>query len=246
MRTPHGIPHGATALNDQELAWAGEHGNAYNRRAPGSEEANYQLYGRIFGGIAGGLSGQFRPIDDVLELGAGTGANIRALSRLIPRARYTAVELNEEACAVIREHSPAAVVINRSVLEVDVEPAAYDLVLTKGLLIHIHPAKLSTVYRLIHRAARRWILLAEYYNPTRVGIPYRGQDNLLWKADFAGEMLDLFPDLRAVNYGFTWRRDRHPQDDITWFLLEKRGVVAPAPAEAATDVGEDPEGLNQC
>ncbi|NDB35890.1 MAG: pseudaminic acid biosynthesis-associated methylase, partial [Flavobacteriia bacterium] len=43
------------------------------------------------------------------------------------------------------------------------------------------------------------------------------------KRDFAGELLDTFPDLRLVDYGFAYKRDTSfPQDDITWFLLEKQ------------------------
>ena len=222
MRTPHGL-----LQNDQERAWRGEHGDAYNRRSPGNEEANYQLFRQIFGGIHGGLSGQFRPIDTVLELGAGTGANVRALSRVIPLARFDAVEVNAQACEVLMNSSPCSLVLNFSVL--DWKPdRAYDLVLSKGLLIHIAPEDLIQAYDTIHQAARRWILLAEYYNPTRVAIPYRGQNNLLWKADYAGEMLERYPDLHLVDYGFVYRRDRYPQDDITWFLLEKRPIEGAA------------------
>ena len=40
--------------------------------------------------------------------------------------------------------------------------------------------------------------------------------------NFAGEMLDRFRDLRLVDYGFVYHRDvNFPQDDITWFLMEK-------------------------
>jgi spore coat polysaccharide biosynthesis protein SpsF len=38
---------------------------------------------------------------------------------------------------------------------------------------------------------------------------------------FAGEIMDRFEDLILVDYGFTWHRDEFPQDDITWFLMEK-------------------------
>ena len=35
--------------------------------------------------------------------------------------------------------------------------------------------------------------------------------------------MDAYPELRLVNYGFAYHRDESfPQDDITWFLLEKR------------------------
>ena len=52
---------------------------------------------------------------------------------------------------------------------------------------------------------------------------YRGHSQRLFKRDFAGEMLDRFPDLTLVDYGFAYHRDANfPQDDTTWFLLEKR------------------------
>jgi len=44
----------------------------------------------------------------------------------------------------------------------------------------------------------------------------------LFKRDFAGEMLDRYPALKLLDYGFVYRRDPlFPQDDMTWFLLEK-------------------------
>jgi spore coat polysaccharide biosynthesis protein SpsF len=55
-----------------------------------------------------------------------------------------------------------------------------------------------------------------------VSIPYRGHEDRLFKRDFAGELLSRFGDLRLIDYGFVYHRDpKFPQDDITWFLLEK-------------------------
>jgi hypothetical protein len=35
-------------------------------------------------------------------------------------------------------------------------------------------------------------------------------------------MLDAYPDLKLLDYGFVYHRDpAHPQDDVTWFLIEK-------------------------
>jgi spore coat polysaccharide biosynthesis protein SpsF len=65
-------------------------------------------------------------------------------------------------------------------------------------------------------------MVCEYYNPTPVEVRYRGYDHALFKRDFAGELLDAFPQLSLVDYGFTWHRDTTaPLDDSTWFLLEK-------------------------
>jgi spore coat polysaccharide biosynthesis protein SpsF len=45
----------------------------------------------------------------------------------------------------------------------------------------------------------------------------------LFKRDFAGEMMDRYPDLKLLDYGFVYHRDpAFPDDDITWFLMEKK------------------------
>lgn len=39
-------------------------------------------------------------------------------------------------------------------------------------------------------------------------------------------MLDMFPDLKLVDYRFIYHRDPvFPRDDSTWFLLEKSGCA---------------------
>jgi spore coat polysaccharide biosynthesis protein SpsF len=91
------------------------------------------------------------------------------------------------------------------------------------LLIHIDPARLDDVYEKLYETAARYILIVEYYNPTPVAVTYHGNAEQLFKRDFAGEMLDRFPSLNLADYGFTYHRDSNfPQDDTTWFLLEKR------------------------
>ena len=71
-------------------------------------------------------------------------------------------------------------------------------------------------------SSKKYILICEYYNPSPTTISYRGHSDRLFKRDFAGEMLDKFSDLKLVDYGFSYHRDNSfPQDDITWFLLQK-------------------------
>ena len=98
-----------------------------------------------------------------------------------------------------------------------------DLVLIKGVLIHIHPNELQNVYKLLYKASRKYICIAEYYNPSPVEVKYRGHEGKLFKRDFAGEIMEQFSDLELIDYGFVYHRDSNfPQDDTTWFLLEKR------------------------
>ena len=98
-----------------------------------------------------------------------------------------------------------------------------ELSLIKGVLIHINPDLLQQVYEILYKLTKRYLFVAEYYNPTPVTVTYRGNKDKLFKRDFAGEIMDQYADLLLVDYGFTYHRDpAFPQDDITWFLLEKR------------------------
>lgn len=206
----------------QETQWAGEFGDAYHERAPGSEECNYQMLLKAFARAtkqAGGCQ-----VASVLELGAGTGAHLRAAAKLFRGAETMAVEINDSAIAALRARHPKGYqppnVWAGSIL--DFNPLRqHDLVMTKGFLIHIPPEHLPQVYDIIHAAAGHWILLAEYYNPRHVPITYRGAKDLLWKGDFAGDLLERHKDLRLADYGFVYHQDAYPQDDLTWMLLEK-------------------------
>jgi len=64
--------------------------------------------------------------------------------------------------------------------------------------------------------------VAEYYSPTPVIVEYRGYSERLFKRDFAGEILDRFPDLKLVDYGSVYHRDTSfPIGEVTWFQMEK-------------------------
>ncbi|WCJ60815.1 methyltransferase domain-containing protein [Fontisphaera persica] len=198
----------------QEAFWAGAFGSDYTQRNQGERlvASNASLFQRLLAKAS--------PPASILELGANIGLNLVALRQLLPEAHLAAVEINPEAVSHLRR-LPEVEVFHESLLEFQ-PPRAYDLVFTKGVLIHIAPEQLPKVYDLMYRASRRYVALAEYYNPTPVSVPYRGHLDRLFKRDFAGELLDRFPDLRLVDYGFVYRRDpAHPQDDLTWFLLEK-------------------------
>lgn len=210
--------------------WRGQAGDEYAGRhiAPqvGSTEANAMMFIQALSQREL-LGAGAHPIKTVLELGCGTGLNLKALKTVLPWAAITGVEINETAIAraKIAIGDTDVAVLKGSAL--DFNPAGdgmeqWDLVLSKGFLIHIHPDDLERAYDTIHRSAKKYILLCEYFNPVPVSIPYRGQEGLLWKRDFAGDMLDAYDDLQVVKTGFVSRRDQYPQDDINWTLLEKR------------------------
>ena len=163
-----------------------------------------------------------RELTSCIEFGANIGMNLRALKQLFPLIHLTAIEINPHAAEESMKLIGKQNVMCSSILEASISTQS-DLSLIKGVLIHINPEHLESVYNKLYQASKRYILIAEYYNPTPVSIPYRGHSDKLFKRDFAGEILDQFSDLRLADYGFVWHRDNlFPQDDISWFLLEKQ------------------------
>ncbi len=202
---------------EQESFWAGEFGTEYIRRNQGAELLASNL---VF--FSQALRSAHKP-RDCIEFGANIGMNLKALRLLYPQQEQFAIEINETAVAELRTLLPPENVFHASVLDYSAVQQ-YDLVLVKGVLIHINPDYLPQVYDALYRATGRYLLICEYYNPSPVQVPYRGHSGRLFKRDFCGEILERYPDLKLTDYGFVYHRDpNYPQDDITWFLLEKRG-----------------------
>jgi spore coat polysaccharide biosynthesis protein SpsF len=200
----------------QEAFWAGEFGTDYIERNKGDQllASNLAFFGKA-------LQQAAQP-GSCIEFGANIGMNLKALKLLYPLQEQHAIEINPQAAALLKASLPQAEVMNQSIL--DFEPKrTWDLTLIKGVLIHINPDVLPEIYERLVAATGRYLLVAEYYNPSPVAIPYRGHTDRLFKRDFAGEILDLYPSMSLIDYGFAYRRDPNfPQDDITWFLLEKK------------------------
>jgi len=201
---------------EQEAFWAGTFGDEYIQRNRSQEylAANLNFFSKALKQVG-------KP-SSILEFGANIGMNLRAIKLLFPNIEASGIELNETAASQLSEFLGADNVFNGSIFEYPVTKTV-DVSLIKGVLIHIHPEMLPLVYEKLYNASRKYILICEYYNPSPVSIPYRGHSDRLFKRDFAGEMLDTYSDLRLVDYGFAYKRDTSfPQDDITWFLLEKK------------------------
>jgi spore coat polysaccharide biosynthesis protein SpsF len=88
------------------------------------------------------------------------------------------------------------------------------------VLIHVDPSLLEKTMREIHRVASKYVFCAEYFSPKAETIPYRGENELLFKNDFGSLYMDMFSDLELVDYGFFWRRTT-VMDDSTWWLFRK-------------------------
>ena len=204
-------------MNEQEKFWSGSFGNQYISRSSQKKLINNNIimFKKIF------KKNNYN-ITSLIEFGPNIGNNILALKKVLKKLKkITAVEINSKACKQISKNLRNINVINSSVIKF-APNIKFDLVLVKGVLIHVNPKDLNTFYKILFNSAKKYILLAEYYNPTPTKVKYRGYKNKLFKRDFAGDLLKKYKSLKLVDYGFVYKRDKHPQDDLNWFLLSKK------------------------
>lgn len=200
---------------EQESFWSGSFGDEYIGR-----NTSERLLASNIAFFSKALKSAGR-IGSLVELGANVGMNLKALKALYPELDLYGVEINEKAAALLMECIGCDNVFNGSIY--DFSPLkTYDVSLVKGVLIHINPEFLPLVYERLYQASAKYILICEYYSPVPVAVDYRGYSDRLFKRDFCGELLAMYPDLELLDYGFAYKRDpAFSQDDITWFLLRK-------------------------
>ena len=165
-----------------------------------------------------------KDLKNCIEFGSNVGMNIKALKIIYPHLKFHAVEINKKAAKLLGKIISPENIFQESILNFETKQK-WNLCLVKGVLIHINPEKLEEVYKKIVNSSDKYILICEYYSRKPESLAYRGHSNKLFKRDFAGEILDLFPNLILIDYGFVYHRDPNfPQDDISWFLIEKNNT----------------------
>lgn len=206
----------------QLSAWTGSFGDAYvDRNGPAETGLRERVrgYSRILAATDGD------PARSILECGCNLGLNLRALRRLTD-AELMAVEPNARARARVLEDGvlPASHLHDATLSALPFPDASVDLVFTCGVLIHVPPEHIEQAAREVHRVARKYVLAVEYFSQKPTSAPYRGEDALMWKRDFGGLYLDLFPDLIPIDTGFMWKRTTG-WDDANWWLFRKPGIL---------------------
>ncbi len=199
---------------EQESFWEGKFGNDYIKR--NNEE-------RIVESNINFFNLSLKKADDIrtcIEYGANIGLNLKALKTILPHLKIKGIEINKKACEILAKEIGDENVVCESILDYKFEQK-FDLVLIKTVLIHINPKYLKNVYKSLYNSSKKYILICEYYNDKPIKLNYRGNQDRLFKRDFAGEMIEKY-NLKLIDYGFIYRRDKlFNTDDRNWFLLEK-------------------------
>jgi pseudaminic acid biosynthesis-associated methylase len=138
------------------------------------------------------------PAGKVLEVGCNIGLQLRLLEKANPGLEFHGVEPQAYAIERARTLSPNMTFHLGTAFALPFPDRSFDLVMTHGVLIHIHPDDLPRALREIERVSRRFVLCHEYYAPDTVEIRYHGQTGLLWKTDFARRYREACPSLRQL------------------------------------------------
>ena len=190
--------------------WAGDFGTEYAERNPPDLAGDTRFLDKaLFHLLINKVE-----VGSALEFGASNGRNLLVLDNMFD-CTLEAVEINPAACKTLRNHG----IKTHECCMLGSGHYQADLVVSKGVLIHTDPSDLERAYRVLHEATRKYLLIAEYFSPTPAKVDYRDGVGM-WKRDFAGEFLDRY-DMTVLDYGFVWNRDPYPQDNLSWFLLEK-------------------------
>ncbi len=200
-------------MTEQEKFWEGEFGDEYTDR--NNEiiiKNNINLFEQILKNIS---------IKTIFEIGCNRGLNFKAIKLINQDISLNGLEINKYAYDILNSENICDNLYNDTIFNYN-EKNKYNLVFTKGVLIHINPEKLNEVYKKMYNMSDKYILIAEYYSRDIREINYRGHSNKLFKRDFCNDIMTLYPELKIKDYGFIYHKDPlYPLDDITWFLLEK-------------------------
>jgi len=176
-----------TKITEQMDKWAGEFGREYTDRNALSLEEMEALYKKNYGVTRAELNERFlkgieRSIR-ILEVGSNVGNQLLFLQKMGFTSLY-GIELQTYAVELSKLRSRNINIIEGTASDIPYKDGFFDLVFTAGVLIHINPSDITLVIAEIHRCTRKYIWGFEYYAENYTEIPYRGQRNLLWCANY--------------------------------------------------------------
>ena len=142
-------------VNEQDTFWSSDFGTEYSIR--NDLDTNYEK--RIY--EFNKYISKIEFIDSVLEVGANIGINLKVLQDFYPNSEQFAVEINQEAVASLQNIIPKENIYNKSIIDIELDKK-FDLVLSRGVLIHIHPENLPITYQKIYQYSEISMYFLEY------------------------------------------------------------------------------------
>lgn len=209
------------AKTKQEQVWSGKFGEDYTQRNTYTFEEVEKFYHGLYGMTRTEMNRQFLEglkIDRILEVGCNTGNQLIVLQKSGFQNLY-GIELTPYAVGIAKRRTEGINIIQGSAFDIPFKDNYFDMVFTSGVLIHISPDDIEKVIREIYRCSKRYIWGFEYFSDSYTTVNYRGNNDLLWKTDFAKLYLNTFSNLKLIKE----ERFKYLNNDNvdTMYLLEK-------------------------
>lgn len=210
--------------NLQLNSWIEKFGKDYTDRNNLSLEGLEKLYKKAYGFTRTEMNKLFldkiEPSVKILEIGSNISLQLLCLQKMGFKSLY-GIEPQEYAIQLSKSKTKNINIIEGNAFDIPFKDNFFDIVFTSGVLIHIHKQSIRKAIREIYRCSNKYIWGFEYYADEYTEIPYRGQDNLLWKANFPKIYMDTFPDLKIVKIKiFKYLENNNTN---VMFLLRKNG-----------------------
>lgn len=206
----------------QLQTWQGDFGKSYTDRNMMTAEGADRLCLRDCGILRSDLYKEMLQglgIKRILEVGCNI-ANQLMLFQKIGYSDLWGLEPQEYAAELARKRTEKINIVRASAFDIPFRDNFFDLVFTSGVLEHIAPEDLDLAMSEIYRCSRKYILGFETYVPEGCKmIDYRGNKDLLWRANYSKMFSGKFPDLKLVKEKTFKYRPTGELDSI--YLLEK-------------------------
>ena len=210
-------------ITEQMKKWMSQFGKEYTDRSAFSLEELNQLHRSNYGITRTELNNLFIGEMDrnirMLEIGSNIGNQLLLLQEMGFKNLY-GIEINSYAVEISKRRTKNINIIQGSSFDIPFKNDYFDILFTSGLLIHINPRDIEKAMQEIYRCSSKYIWGFEYYSEEYQEILYRGEKNLLWKANFPKLYLGLFGDLELVKKKKMKYLNNENID--TMFLLRKK------------------------
>jgi pseudaminic acid biosynthesis-associated methylase len=200
--------------------WKGNFGKEYTERNLLSAAEADREYEKGFGIKKTDLYSYFLPpqllsAGRVLEVGCNIGNSLRNLQRVKPGLSFYGVEPMAYAVAIARKLNPDMVFLHGTAFALPFQRGNFDLVMTNGVLIHIHPSDLPVALAEIYRCTCRYIFFHEYFAESKQEVIYGGHSGLLWKMNYQESFQKQFPDLECMRVHYLHYPDPATGKELT-------------------------------
>lgn len=209
--------------NFQINTWGSDFGKEYTDRNTFDTQGLNDLYHKEYGISRTEMNKKFlvdiNLIDGrILEVGCNVGNQLRLLQEMGFKNLY-GIELQEYAVEKAKSLTKGINIIQGTGDNIPFKDGFFDMVFTSGVLIHISPSNIENVMDEIYRCTRKYIWGFEYYADEYTTVAYRGNQDLLWKTNYARLYLEKYPGLKLVKeekYQYV-----HSDNVDSMFILEK-------------------------